>query len=133
MQKEKAEHKNAKAFRAVEAALFKAPLAGWLKQVRMRGIVHDTGESAPKVCQVIVGLFAHHHDFMDVELIVNPSRNGLTLIIPKKSFWSNFQLTRAYKKPCGSLEVQFDFKQKRVHRSEQPLKPHQALLGWQRE
>ena len=108
----------------IRTALFNQARKGWLKQVRMQGAVDSRG----KVRQAIIGLFMFHEDFMDVELIVNPMKGGASMIIPKKCPWSTFQLKRVYKKPCGSLEVQFEFKQKRIYRRERPLKPHQALL-----
>ena len=112
MKKQQTRNEGVKSLRTIDATLFKNPLPGRLKQVRMHGVISAANERAPKAYQVIVGLFAHHHDFMDVEIIVNPSKKGLALIIPKKSLWSNFQLTKAYKKPCGSLEVQFEFEEK---------------------
>lgn len=111
--------------RIIRTVLFKRPQKGWLKQVRMQRAIDRRG----KVRQVIIGLFMCHQDFMDAELIVNPKKGGVSIIIPKKCPWSTFQLKRVYKKPCGSLEVQFEYKQKRIYRRERPLKPHQALLG----
>lgn len=129
MKKQQTGHKCTRSLRTIDATLFKKPLTGWLKQVRMRGVINAASGRTSKACQVIIGLYAHHHDFMDVEMIINASKTGLTLILPKKSLWSNFQLQKVYKKPCGSLEVQFEFQQKRVHRRERPLEPHQALIG----
>jgi len=118
------ERSNAGTISMIYAALFKRPKTGWLKQVRMRGAAEARG----KLRQVIIGLFSHHHDFMDIELIVNPMKSGISIVIPKKCLWSTYQLKRVYKKPCGSLEVQFEFKRVRVCRRERPLKAHQRLL-----
>lgn len=113
------------AIRMVHAALFNRAKSGWLKQMRIQGAVDGMQD---KVHQVIIGLFLGHRYFVDIELIVNPARDGISILLPKKCPLSTYQLKRVYKNPCGSLEVQFEFKRKRVYRQERPLKPHQALL-----
>ena len=107
--------------RMVHTTLFNRPK----RQVRIQGAVDGMRD---RVRQVIIGLFLGHRDFMDIELIVNPARDGISILLPKKCPLSTYQLKRVYKKPCGSLEVQFEFKQKRVYRQERQLEPHQVLL-----
>lgn len=118
-------------FENVESALFDSPLKGCLKQVRAYGLINTENKLEPKFRQVTIGLCIHHPEFPDIELIVNPSEEGVSLIIPKAINLSNVQLMRAFKRPCGALQVEFKAQSRRVIRREHSLKPHQTLLGRQ--
>lgn len=112
--------------------LFERPHEEGIKQVQMQSAV-DVGRKIPKVLQVIVGLFVHTSVFMDVELVITHTSRGINIGIPKRCLWSTCLLKRVYKKPSGSIEIEFVFQEKLVIRRERKLRPEECLLEYKPE
>ena len=112
--------------------LFERPYEEGIKQVKIQSAV-GAGKKGPKLLQVIVGLFLHTPFFMNVELIITHTKKGVTIGILKLCFWGTCQLQRVYKKPSGSILIEFEFHRKLVIRRERKLKPHECLLEYKPE
>ena len=106
--------------------LFGRPVEG-IRQIQVQRAV-GYGRKVPKVFQVIIGLFVHAPIFADIELIITPTAVGMNIGIPKWCMGSTCLLKRVYKKPSGSVELQFEFQKKLVIRRERKLRPHECLL-----
>lgn len=109
--------------------LFERPYEEGIKQVRIQSAV-GAGNKGPKLLQVIVGLFLHTPFFMNVELIITHTNKGVSIGIPKWCSWGTCQLQRVYKKPSGSIQIEFEFLRKLVIRRERQLRPDECLLEY---
>ncbi len=126
------EKEKTKPLQIVEKELFSDKNMRGINRASMVGVVDKTGKN-PMVKLLSIGLFAHVPVLPDVQLLVKPTKRGLSILIPKWCPWNTTQLQKVYKKPDGSIEVEFVFQEKLVIRRERKLKPHECLLEYNPE
>lgn len=122
-------HKKKKPLKIVRKELFSDKSMRGINRATMVAWV-DENEEKPRVKLLGIGLFAHVPVLLDVQLLVKPTKRGLSILIPKWCPWNTTQLQRVYKKPDGSIEIEFVFQEKLVIRRERKLRPEECLLEY---
>ncbi len=83
-------------------ALFEKPINDWIKQVRVNAFAGIEG-----LDQVRMGLYLGHPDVQDVELIVEKTKKGIVIKVPKVMNYGQLQMSRVANQRGGGTRIDF--------------------------